>query len=116
MSDAILATSPKDRLVGTWVRYSESKNDTLRFSDDGIFVYTLGDYPSEGHLYIDQYFYECTDHYLINYNNVDVLDYTPQIHYIEFSADNTYLLLDLFTFYPGFQVDMIYSVLFKKID
>lgn len=108
-------TPPVDRFVGTWVRYNETRKDTLRFSDNGIMTYTLGDYHSDGSLYIDQYFYECTDNYLINYNNNSVRDYSPQLHYVVFNEDNTLLNLGTFNFLPA-DVGMVYSVLFKKID
>lgn len=108
-------TSPADRLVGTWVRYNETWKDTLRFSENGTMIYTLGDYHSDGSLYIDQYFYECTDNYLINYNNNGVHDYSPQLHYVEFNEDNTLLELGTFNFLPV-DVAVVYSVLFKKID
>ena len=115
ISEIISVTYPADRLVGTWVGYNETWKDTLRFSENGTMIYTLGDYHSDGSLYIDQYFYECTDNYLINYNNNGVHDYYPQLHYVEFNEDNTLLKLGTFNFLPV-DVAVVYSVLFKKID
>ena len=108
-------TSPADRFVGTWVRYNETRKDTLRFSENGTMIYTLGDYHADGSVYIDQYFYECTNNYLINYNNNDIRDYLPQFHLVEFNEDNTLLKIGTFTFLPV-DVGVVYSVLFKKID
>lgn len=115
ISEIISVTYPADRLVGTWVRYNETWKDTLRFSENGTMIYTLGGYHSDGSVYIDQYFYECTDNYLINYNNNGICDYLPQLHYVEFNENNTLLKLGTFTFLPA-DVAMVYSVLFKKID
>lgn len=110
--DAITNTSPSDRLVGTWVRYWDSdRRDTLKFYNDGVFVYTLGE--DNANPYIDQYFYECTNNFLLNFK--DFSNYYHETHYIKFYEDNTLLELGNFTFLPV-DVDVVYSVLFRKID
>lgn len=112
--DPVLYTSPTERLVGTWVRYWDSdRYDTLRFSNDGTFVYSLGGYLSNGNLYTEDYYYECTENYLINSNNP--YDFIHEIHFLEFNEDNTVVKLHNFTFLPV-DVSVVYSVTFKKID
>lgn len=112
-SDEVPVTLSSDRLVGTWVRYWDSDiKDTLRISNDGTFVYTLGDFY--GSTYTKDYFYESTDNYLIDFNNPS--DFRHQVHYLEFYDENTVLTLHNFSFYPGFEPSVIYSVAFKKID
>ena len=107
--------SPSDRLVGTWVRYYDSnKKDTLRFSKDGTFVYSLGEYLSDGSLYTDEYYYECSDNFLFYYKNPS--SHGHDTHYIEFYYDNTVFTFHNFTLYPGVQLSMIYNTPFKKID
>ena len=106
---------PADRFVGTWVRYWNSDHkDTLRFSNDGNFVYSLGEYNSDGSVYTDVYYYECSDNFLFYYK--DPSSYGFQTHYIEFYDNNTAFTLYNFTLYPGFQPDMSYDVTYKKID
>ena len=109
--DAITNILPADRFVGTWVRYNETRKDTLRFSDEGVFVYTLGE--DNGNIYTDQYFYESTDNFLLLFK--DFSNYNHETHYIEFKESNTLLKIGNFTFLPV-DVDVVYSVQFKKID
>lgn len=107
--------SPSDRFVGTWVRYWNSDiNDTLKFTENGIFVYSLGEYNSDGSVYTDEYYYECSDNFLFYYKNPS--SYGFDTHYIEFNEDNTILKFNNFTLYPGPQVTVIYNIYFKKID
>ena len=109
-------TSISDWLVGTWVRYWDSSDkDTLRFSDNGTLEYSLCDFPNYGLLYTMNYFYECTDNYLISY--FDLSDYYHIPNYIEFTEDHTVILLHNFIFHPGsVEGTMSYDVYFKKID
>lgn len=112
--DAATNISPADRLVGTWVRYWDSNiHDTLKFSADGTFVYISGNYFSNGDSYIKDYYYECTDNYLIRFNNPS--DIIHQTHFLEFYYNETVFTLHNFTFIPV-GIDLSYSVTFKKID
>ena len=113
VSNTITNHSLADKLVGSWVRYWEGRRDTLRFSDDGLFVYTLGDFLENGNVYTDQYYYDCTNHFLINFK--DSSDYIHQVHYIQFYEGDTLFKLGNFTFLPV-DVEVVYDVLFKKID
>ena len=111
----VSVTTPADRLVGTWVRYWESDTkDTLRFSNDGIFVYSLGNYNSDGSVYTDEYYYECSDNFLFYYK--DPSSYGFGTHYINFYQDNTVFKIHNFTLYPGPEVTVVYDVTYKKID
>jgi len=113
--EEVPVTTPDDRFVGTWVRYWESDTkDTLRFSNDGIFVYSLGDYNSDGSAYTDEYYYECSDNFLFYYK--DLSSYGFQTHYIKFYDNNTAFTLYNFTLYPGVQPDISYDVTYKKIN
>lgn len=113
--EELSATTPADRFVGTWVRYWNSeRKDTLRFSNDGIFVYSLGEYLSDGSVYTDEYYYECSDNFLFYYK--DPSSYGFDTHYIKFYDDNTAFTLYNFTLYPGPDVTVVYNVTYKKID
>lgn len=112
-SEGVAMTMPSDKLVGTWVRYWDSdKEDTLRFSDDGTFVYTLGDFY--GSLYTKDYYYETTSNYLIDFDNYD--DFRHHAHYLEFYDGDTVFTLHDFSYFPGIEPSVIYGVTFKKID
>lgn len=114
-SNVVSNTSPADRFVGTWVRYSDSDiKDTLRFSNDGTFVYSLGGLYSDGSLYTDEYYYESSNNFLFYYK--DPSSYSFGSNYIQFYYDNTVFTFHNFTLYPGPQVTMVYNVSFKKID
>lgn len=113
--EEVAVITPADRFVGTWVRYWESNTkDTLRFSNDGIFVYSLGNYNSDGSVYTDEYYYECSDNFLFYYK--DPSSYGFDTHYIKFYDDNTAFTLYNFTLYPGVEPAVVYNVTYKKID
>lgn len=107
---------PADWLIGTWVQYSETEKDTLRFSQDGTLVYTLGDFYSVGEDYTKEYLYECTDNYLIIFNNLS--DWNHGTCYIEFTEDRTICLIhDFNILHPGaVEGTTCFSMYFKKID
>lgn len=111
--ETISGASSLNKLVGTWVRYSGSRRDTLRFSDNGVLIYTLGNESGKGNVYRELYFYECTEHYLVDFKDSSDYNHTP--HCIEFNEDNTQLLLGNFTFLPT-DVAQIYAIRFKKIE
>lgn len=113
--EEVSVTTPANRFVGTWVRYWESETkDTLRFSNEGIFVYSLGEYFSDGSVYTDEYLYECSDNFLFYYK--DPSSYVFDTHYIKFYDDNTAFTLYNFTLCPGVHPDIIYNITYKKID
>ena len=114
-SEETPVTTPADRFVGTWVRYWNSDHkDTLRFSNDGNFVYSLGGYNSDGSVYTDEYYYECSDNFLFYYKNPS--GYGFDTHYIKFYDNNTAFTLYNFTLYPGVQPAISDDVTYKKID
>ena len=114
-SEEVSVTTPSDRFVGTWVRYLDSDyKDTLRFSNDRILIYSLGEYLSDGIIYTDEYYYECSDNFLFYYD--DPSSYGFDTHYIKFYDDRAILTIYNFTLYPGPQMGIIYDVTFKKID
>lgn len=113
--EEVSETAPADRFVGTWVRYWDSYyKDTLRFSKEGIFVYSLGDYPSNGSIYTDEYYYESSDNFLFYYK--DPFGHGHDTHYVKFYDGDTAFTLYNFTLYPGFEPAVIYNVTYKKID
>jgi hypothetical protein len=112
-SENVTETPPSDKLVGMWVRYWDSDiKDTLRFSDDGTLLYTLGDFY--GSAYAKDYYYENTGNYLIDFDDFD--DFRQQTHYLEFYDGDTVFTLHNFSFFPGIEPSVVYGVVFKKID
>jgi hypothetical protein len=115
VNEDVSNSSPSDRFVGTWVRYWNSDtNDTLKFTEDGIFIYSLGEYNSDGSVYTDEYHYECSDNFLFYYKNPS--SYGFNTNYIKFYDGDTAFTFYNFTLYPGPQVTMIYNITYKKID
>ena len=109
----VAVTTSSDKLVGTWVRYWDTDiKDTLTFSDDGTFVYTLGDFY--GSTYTKDYYYENTGNYLIDFEDFE--DFRHQTHYLEFYDENNVFTLHNFSFFPGIEPSVVYSVVFKKIN
>jgi hypothetical protein len=111
----VSVTTNADRFVGTWVRYwSSDHKDTLRFSNNGIFVYSLGEYNSDGSVYKDEYYYECSNNFLFYYK--DPSSYGFDTHFIKFYDGDTAFTLYNFTLYPGVEPAVVYNVTYKKID
>lgn len=108
------AVTTAERLVGKWARdwYYTSSKDTLLFTDDGKCFCIFGDYYSNGSPDTTAYHYECSEQFLILYNN-NTEQYSPQPHYVEFYDDYTYFVMYN---YPFELIDVILNVGFKKVE
>lgn len=98
-----------ERLVGKWVLdgYYAKSRDTLLFTDNGKMFYY-----SDGSSDTTVYYYECSEQFLIFYNN-NIEHYSPQPHYIKFYDDYTYFVIYN---YPFLVLDVILNAGFKKVD
>ena len=92
--EEVSVTTNADRFVGTWV--------------------SLGEYNSDGSVYTDEYYYECSDNFLFYYKNPS--SYGFNTNHIEFYDGDTAFTLYNFTLYPGPEPAVIYNVTYKKID
>jgi hypothetical protein len=104
-----------ERLVGKWARhwsYATSK-DTLLFTEDGTCYCIIGDFYSNGSSDTTAYSYECSEQFLVFYNN-NMEQYSPQPHYIKFYDDYTYFVMYNCPFFTV--ADVISNVGFKKVD
>ena len=93
-------------IVGTWVlcgiTYEPNAvpdiiehdfKDTIRFSQDGKYVYVRGDYYENGSSFVDNHFYESTKRYLVLYDSNNDYDYTFRFHEIAFIENGSQLLI-----------------------
>lgn len=97
-----------ERLVGKWVLdgfYAKSR-DTLLFLENGICLRIIKESPSD----TISYYYECSDQFLILYDNFS--QNSPQPHHVEFYNDYNYFIM---VNYPFLVEDVILNAGFRKV-
>ena len=112
---AITGFELKDLLTegGEKLHIDEESFESLYLDDQAYRIINFEKYRDQITIIPEQYFYESTDNFLLLFK--DFSNYNHETHYIEFKESNTLLKIGNFTFLPV-DVDVVYSVQFKKID